>query len=196
MKRRVLWGAVLGLLVFQSAAQAAATKDTVVVTPATPTTKDSIAFRLFNASHCCCTIYRDNAVSTNDTAIFLSYSVDETPCLRCECFTAGSWTDFATAPLKAGIYGIYRSESPYCAPPGPCPPYVLRPVRVGSVIVSGSTAVTARRVVAHTTVPRAEVFDLRGATIHTGNGREAASRGVCVARTSGSCSLILHGHAR
>jgi hypothetical protein len=160
-------------------------RDTVYVTPEQPTIKDSIAFRLFNINHDCCTVYRGNAVSAGDTAIYLSYTYDES--MVCQCLVAGSWTDFVSAPLSAGKYGIYKAESPYCPAGQICPQVRIAPVRVGEVTVvraSGSNPVNRAAISnAHAgiritngmisaTVPYAgnvilRAYDVRGALVET-----------------------------
>jgi hypothetical protein len=127
-----VWNMMTTTVDFTITSASGGSRDTVYVTPAQPTIKDSIDFRLFNINHDCCTVYRGNSVSVADTAIYLSYTYDAS--MVCQCLVAGSWTEFTCAPLAAGKYGIYKAESPYC--PGPiCPAIKIAPVRVGEVTV-------------------------------------------------------------
>jgi hypothetical protein len=120
---------------------AKAARDTVYVTPQHPTTSDSLHFTLYNANHCCATIYRGNSVSASDTIIYLSYSYDDTLCPYVDCFAAGSETSFSSKPLAVGTYAIYKVESYYCPPGRACPLFLLAPERVGSVTVSPAASV-------------------------------------------------------
>jgi len=120
---------------FSLAKSAAGPRDTVYVNPLHPTTSDSLHFTLYNASHCCATIYRGNSVSVSDTVIYLSYTYDDTLCPYTDCFAAGSETSFSSKPLTAGTYAIYKVESMYCPPGRACPLYLLAPERVGTVTV-------------------------------------------------------------
>lgn len=126
---------------FSLAKSASGPRDTVYVTPVRPTTSDSLHFTLYNANHCCATIYRGNSVSVSDTIIYLSYTYDDTLCPYTDCFAAGSETGFSSKPLTAGTYAIYKVESMYCPPGRACPLYLLAPERVGSVIVGPAASV-------------------------------------------------------
>ncbi len=117
-------------------------RDAVTVTPANPTTSDSLKFHLTLASHCCATKYRDNVVSVvNDTIISLSYTYDDSLCPFVDCITGLSSTGFSSKPLAAGTYAIYNTSGPYCPPGSVCPIGVLAPERVGSVTVTNSSLV-------------------------------------------------------
>ena len=126
---------------FSLAKAAAGPRDTVYVNPLYPTTSDSLHFTLYNAYHCCATIYRGNSVSVSDTIIYLSYTYDDTLCPYIDCFAAGSETNFSSKPLTAGTYGIYKVESYYCPPGRACPLFLLMPTRVGTVTVSPAASV-------------------------------------------------------
>lgn len=126
---------------FSLAKAAAGPRDTVYVNPQHPTTSDSLHFTLYNANHCCATIYRGNSVSVSDTIIYLSYTYDDTLCPYVACFAAGSETNFSSKPLAAGRYAIYKVESLYCPPGRACPLFLLAPERVGSVIVGPAASV-------------------------------------------------------
>jgi hypothetical protein len=120
-------------------------RDTAFVTPQHPTASDSLHFTLYNAYHCCATIYRGNSVSVSDTIIYLSYTYDDTMCpyisLNGSCFNAGSETNFSSKPLPAGRYAIYKVESIYCPLGRVCPLFLLAPERVGTVTVSSAASV-------------------------------------------------------
>jgi hypothetical protein len=123
--------------------------DTLVVKPARPTVGDSITFSLFNFDACCCGVYHDTAVGVADTTITLSFSLDEEPCTRCECFAAGSWIDFESGPLPAGTYGVYKAQATYCPPGMICALSAAGPVmlvRIGQVTVRDTSLTSSRRV--------------------------------------------------
>jgi len=114
--------------------------DTVTVTPQKPTSKDSLHFDLFTLLWDCCTQYYKKTVSVSDTMIVLSFEYSDIN--TCECIVAGSHTVFACGPQKAGKYAIYKAPSIYCPTP-PCPVAVLRPVRVGEIVVSAPSAIAS-----------------------------------------------------
>jgi hypothetical protein len=116
-----------------------ALKDTVTVTPKSPTTKDSLHFDLFNASLDCCTQYHNNQVTVTDTVIMLSFQYLNAG--NCRCLIAGSHTTFACGPQKAGKFAIYKVQSIYCPPGQVCPlaPGPIQLVRVGEVVVSSTS---------------------------------------------------------
>jgi hypothetical protein len=116
--------------------------DTVTVTPTNPTFRDSLSFDLYNEARCCVTQYYGDTVLVNDTTIVLSYEYDDTLCPYVQCLLPGSHHEFATGPVAAGTYGIYKMESMYCPPGRICPlgPIVMR--RVGEVTVSRPNAVS------------------------------------------------------
>lgn len=119
--------------------------DSVTVTPASPTTMDSLDFLLFGANLSCAgTVHNDTVFLVNDTCINLSFSYEE--CTTCDCLSMGRWIPFHSKPLKAGTYGIYDAQTfyVYCPPGAVCltpPGPVMIPVRVGQVTVRASAAV-------------------------------------------------------
>ena len=116
-------------------------KDSVTVTPPSPTIKDSLDFSLFAANLGCGGTVHNDTVVVADTCIYLSFSYEE--CLACKCAGMGRWIPFHTRPLAAGTYGIYKEQSIYCAPGTPCPMIAIMPVHVGQVTVRPVTAVLA-----------------------------------------------------
>ena len=132
---------VTGLLpVFSlSPAAVAASLDSVVVTPASPTTRDSIAFSLFGANLGCGGTVHNDTVIVGDTCIYLSFSYEE--CLACDCISMGQWIPFHSKPLNTGTYGIYKMQNYYCPPGSACPAIATVPVHVGQVTVHTTTAV-------------------------------------------------------
>lgn len=109
--------------------------DSVYTTPANPTTKDSITYNFYDADACCCAEFISPSVSVSDTMVYLSFSVNTTPCQLCKCAAAGKLYAFKGGALKAGKYGIYRAQSLYCPPGTVCPMIALLPVRIGEVVV-------------------------------------------------------------
>lgn len=141
MKKRpviVLFCLLCLLPAFKTNAQGS--NDTVTVTPQKPTFLDSLHFDLYNASHCCCTQYYSKNVSVSDTTIMLSFQYDDSLCMLCLCLAAGSHTQFASGPQKAGKYGIYKAESMYCPPGQVCPLGPVMIKRVGEVTVYAPTS--------------------------------------------------------
>jgi hypothetical protein len=118
-----------------AAALAAFAGDTLVISPESPTTKDSVELRLYSDSLCCCTQYLNPFLSLQDSTLTLVYTPNATPCLLCDCFAAGSWVTFKSAPLKAGAYNVYKQEIPYCPPGQVCPAFVPAPVKMGRFTV-------------------------------------------------------------
>jgi hypothetical protein len=128
---------------FSLLSDAMALKDTVYVQPPHPTTLDSLTFTLRNASFCCAMKYRDKTVQVSDSAIYLSYTYDDSMCQFVDCFINGSSTVFKNKPLAAGRYGIYQAGTPYCRPGTGtiCPMIKIAPSLVGSVTVTRNAAV-------------------------------------------------------
>jgi hypothetical protein len=116
-------------------------KDTVTVTPPSPTIKDSLDFSLFAANLSCGGIVHGDTVIVADTNIYLSFSYQVCP--ACDCISLGQWIPFHSKPLKAGTYGIYKEQSIYCEPGTPCPMIAIIPEHVGQVTVRPTTAVLA-----------------------------------------------------
>jgi len=109
--------------------------DSVIVTPASPTTMDSLDFSLFGANLSCGgTVYNDTVLLVNDSCIYLSFCYGE--CTACNCLSMGRWIPFHSKPLKAGTYDIYDAQSSCIY----LKPFII-PVRVGLVTVRTSAAV-------------------------------------------------------
>jgi hypothetical protein len=109
--------------------------DSVTVTPASPTTMDSLDFSLFGANLSCGgTVYNDTVLLVNDSCIYLSFCYGE--CTACNCLSMGRWIPFHSKPLKAGTYSIYDAQSSCIY----LKPFII-PVRVGQVTVRASAAV-------------------------------------------------------
>jgi hypothetical protein len=111
------------------------------VSPAKPTSNDSILFRFFNANDCCCAIYRNMSVSVLDSTINIFYSLDNAPCLACNCAGMGKWAGINYKPLSPGKYNVYKSHSTYCPPGTMCPASMTAPVFLGTLIVAKPTEV-------------------------------------------------------
>jgi hypothetical protein len=124
-----------------AAAQFSAAGDSVYTTPAKPTTKDSITYNFYDSDACCCAQFVNPSVIISDTIVYLSFSVNTTPCQLCKCLAAGAWNAFKGGPLKAGRYSIYREQSFYCPPGTPCPMIAILPIRIGEVVVTNPTSV-------------------------------------------------------
>jgi hypothetical protein len=107
----------------------------VYTIPASPTTKDSITYNFYDSDACCCAEFISPSVSVSDTIVYLSFSVNTTPCQLCKCAAAGKWYAFKGGALKAGKYGIYRAQSLYCPPGTACPMIALLPICIGEVVV-------------------------------------------------------------
>jgi hypothetical protein len=120
---------------------ASGSRDTVYVTPAKPTTSDSITFLLKNWQHCCGTVYRNQTVSVSDTMIYLSYTYDDSACPYIRCLVAGSQVKFASQPIAAKTYSVYKVESRYCPPGQACILSITAPQFVGKVTVACVTGV-------------------------------------------------------
>jgi hypothetical protein len=138
MKKTTLALCFCVLYVSLSGAQFSVAGDSVYTTPARPTIHDSITYNFFDSNACCCAEFVNPAVRIQDTMVFLSFSVNTTPCQVCKCAGTGLWNKFKGAPLKAGRYGIYRQQAFYCPTGFACPAIVLLPVRIGEVVVSNT----------------------------------------------------------
>jgi hypothetical protein len=111
-------------------------KDTVFVTPESPTYKDSLGFSLWcDTLSCGGTGHDDTVLIVQDTCIYLSFSYEE--CTGCECFAKGATINFKRGPLAAGVYSIYKVLNPYCPPGMLCPFVKIMPELVGQVTVRG-----------------------------------------------------------
>jgi hypothetical protein len=114
--------------------------DSVTITPAKPSTNDSIYFSLFNAAHCSCTHYYNQNVAVSESTITLFAQYDEKDCNLRECLSTGSTAVFSSGPIQAGIYKIFKTEDIYCPPGQPCP-LIATPERnewVGDVTITAS----------------------------------------------------------
>jgi hypothetical protein len=112
----------------------------LIVTPISPSIKDSIQFELIMSDHCCGTVYRDHKVDVTDTSVTLNCTFDERLCPEVMCFTNISSTTFISKPIKAGQYRVYRSVQLYCPPGSACPTIYYPPVPVGMLYVTNGTA--------------------------------------------------------
>ena len=129
------------MLAIVCAATLAGAADSVWTEPAKPTTRDSITFHLFLENNCCCTQYYNKGVSAEDTVVYLYHDFDTDPCMLCDCFARGSWTEFVSGPLAAGTYAVHSAGQIYCPPEEICPFGMMAPVRVGVLTVSLPSAV-------------------------------------------------------
>jgi len=160
-------------------------RDTVLVLPPNPTAKDSLTFNLYLADACCCSGIYKQSVSVSDTIIYLSYEIDNNPCMLCDCMAAGKTIVFKSKPLKAGSYAIYEAPSTYCPPNQPCPYLSIMPVRVGSVRVSGATSAEglsmprASVVGPQGTAASASRYDIRGRLIPAVAAKTARLTVIC-----------------
>jgi hypothetical protein len=124
-----------------AAAQFVAAGDSVYTTPARPTTKDSITYNFLDSDACCCAEFYQPSVSVSGSNVYLNFSLNTTPCQACRCIGTGEWYAFKGGPLSAGTHTIYRAQSFYCPPGTACPAIVLQPIRIGEVVVTGSTTI-------------------------------------------------------
>lgn len=115
-------------------------KSQLIVTPESPSTKDTLHFELIMSDHCCGTVYRDNKVDVTDTSVVLNFTFDERLCPEVMCFTNISSTSFVSKPIKAGRYKVYQSGQLYCPPGSACPTIYYPPVFVGEFYVTSGTA--------------------------------------------------------
>jgi hypothetical protein len=141
----------------------AATTDTVFVTPAKPTTRDLLHFRLRTTAHCCATVYRDTNVTVTDTVIMLRDNYDESLCANVRCIVAWSEANFSCKPLAAKKYAVYKVESMYCPPPRLCPMLITMPVRVGTLTVTAPTAISS--ITGSMTVNHGNELSITGSTL-------------------------------
>jgi len=111
------------------------------VSPANPTSNDSILFRFYNSTDCCCAVYRNMSVSVSDSTINIFYNLDNTPCLACNCAGIGKWAGIKYKPLATGKYNVYKIHSTYCPPGTLCPASITAPVLLGTLVVAKPTSI-------------------------------------------------------
>jgi hypothetical protein len=119
---------------------AASDRDTVIVTPAQPTTNDSLLFSYHGIDHNCCTQFYKKKVTVSDSSISLFSSFDDENSAACMCLIAGFNTTFSCQAIKPGAYKIFYSEDMYCPPGKMCAAIeLLRPSKqVGEIVVRPS----------------------------------------------------------
>jgi hypothetical protein len=116
-------------------------RELFTIDPARPTTADTIRFQMFDSNGCCCAAYLyDSVLSVSDTTIILYFKANYDPCNLCDCALLGRWLPYKTAPLRAGTYGVYRLHDP-CYPRVICPDTLVRPVRIGQIVVTAASGV-------------------------------------------------------
>jgi hypothetical protein len=178
-------------------------RDTVLVTPAKPTTNDKINFNLFDASGCCCAAhyYDTAAVVENQTQIMLRYEADARPCMACRCLVAGDRVAFTGGPFAAGTYGIYKHKLLYCPPDSACIEMYPMPVLVGEITVTQAPVSTVR---AYSDIAflhgaghngNVRMYDTKGALVKAIESRDAASGLKGFVRSPGVYYVKKDGHA-
>jgi hypothetical protein len=191
---------VLCLLVALSAALSTAGQtvvgDSLAVAPVHPTSADRITFNLIIKNWDCCTQYTYDSTATfmADTQILLSYQYNlPQVCAMIACINVPKVLVYKSAPLKAGIYGVYESKSVRCTTQL-CPLLampIMAPVRIGEVTVSRSTGIV-RQTFAVSPVDRksqnaaGEIYNARGERVNASLVSRNAARGVCFVKTSGN----------
>jgi len=143
---------IVSLVLLACALQVGAA-DTVTVTPAKPTIRDSLSFDLYSEMRCCVTAYHSDTVLVNDTTIVLSYEYDDSLCASVRRFLPGSHHEFVTGPVAAGTYGIYKMASMYCPRGRICPRGPIVMLRLGEVTVSGPNRVAGPQTTARVSAP-------------------------------------------
>jgi len=141
-----VWGGCGGTVPFDDLysckTECYASRDTISTLPASPTSNDSISIYLFSLSHCCGTQYYNKSITvSNDTAIYLFYEADNSPCELTYCVMAGNTVSFELAALKAGTYSVYKAESPYCKPGDLCLQWAIAPEKIGEIVVEDPTSI-------------------------------------------------------
>lgn len=138
-KTRTFLCAIAFLLVIASSSRAS---DSLSVSPAHPTTADSIRLDIIIPNWNCCTRYYEDSVASlvSDTMIELLYQY-ETPvvCPLMACIVGGYSLPYKSGPLAAGTYAVYEFSSQRCTTS--CPPIAFIPERIGSFTVTKPTIV-------------------------------------------------------
>ncbi|NLW33293.1 MAG: carboxypeptidase regulatory-like domain-containing protein [Fibrobacter sp.] len=115
--------------------------DSLVVRPSVPKENDSILFRVFESSHCCCAQYKDKSVSVKNDSIILVYHYDSSMCKECNCAGSGAWVELKSGPLNAGIFSVFKEVYVSCLSGSVCLPLAVEPQLIGSVTIEPFTPV-------------------------------------------------------
>ena len=115
--------------------------DSLVVEPSVPKENDSILFRVFEPSHCCCAQYKDKSVSVKNDSVILVYHYDSSMCKECNCAGSGVSVELKSGPLNAGIYSVFKEVYVSCLSGSVCLPLAVEPQLIGSVTIEPFTPV-------------------------------------------------------
>ncbi len=146
--------------------------DSLSVTPAHPTTSDSIQLTIIIPNWDCCTQYANDSAVTlwGDTGLLLTYTYNLPPvCPMIACLNVDKDLVYKSAPLAAGTYSVYELRELACTT-GICPPIAFLPVKIGSVTVTPSTGIANlphRTSVAASlgTNTSGKIYDVRGVLV-------------------------------
>lgn len=141
MSRYNLFMQFMMIVALSVSAQVTST-DSLIVSPAHPTTADSIMLTIVIPNWDCCTVYYEDSMvtSANDTELVLAYQYQQPQiCPMIACMNIGKQLPYKSGPLKAGTYAVYEVKSIYCTTV--CPQVAFIPVKIGTVTVSASTLV-------------------------------------------------------
>jgi hypothetical protein len=135
-----LWGGLVS-----SAWSAGALSDTIVVSPGSPTTEDSLKLTFRGLDHNCCVQFYNKKVTVSDSSIYLFESFDDSKSSACRCLVAGFSSQFVCEPLKAGRYKIFYSEDAYCPPGMACAAIalIIDKRQVGEVLIQPAAKSTS-----------------------------------------------------
>jgi hypothetical protein len=151
--------------------------DSLVVTPARPTTADAIRFDIIIPNWDCCTRYSYDSLAPvgSDTMVMLGYTViPPQACTEIACINQDKVLSWIISPRKAGTYAVYewvQIDCPLCASPG-----ISAPIRLGQFTVTPSTAVLVRPVAAlaaDRNAPGITGYNARGEFLGSASHRQA-----------------------
>ncbi len=125
---------VLVLTVFLGAARGES-EDSLRIRPLHPTVHDSITFTFIDPYACCVTAYYNKTVNVADSAIYISYSFDNSDCTLAYCAFPTNWTSVTASHLPAVEYAIYAAATPHCVGED-CLDYDLEPRYLGRIAVT------------------------------------------------------------
>jgi hypothetical protein len=164
--------------------------DSLIVTPAKPTTANSLTLTIDIPNwNCCMQYYHDSTLvgTLGDTALLLVYGYYQPQvCPMIACMDIDKLLNYHRGPLAAGKYSVYEAAQPYCGVGVPCQTLVAIPLKkIGEFTVTHSTAalVPARSIRSSVNSnAKMHAYDIRGRAVSS----NALSRSQGI-----SCVLIV-----
>lgn len=175
--KKICTNIVLGLM-FCLCFSGALVADSLSVSPAQPTTSDSVRITIVIPNWNCCTQYiYDSTLVTlvGDTAIMLYYQyLTPSTCPMVTCPNLPKLLAFKRGPLHAGKYSVWETKQLTCTPPLLCAPLPVIQ-KIGEFTVTGQSSVAFRQApmpleTAGKTPGNERIYNIRGALVSMSNG--------------------------